>query len=208
MPARYSRLNQALHWFTAACMFAVLPLAWVMVNAKEGTPLSSALFNWHKTLGAIVLLVTAYRLVWRFFDPPPAYPPAVAAWDRLLAHAVYWLFFAVMIIMPVTGFLGSAYGGHALKLFNWIPTPQPVAPDKGLGQLFIGLHVAGQWAVYALIVLHVAGVVFHAIWGRDGVLGRMLPASAVNPAEPRPVAQPAPARQRAAEPRAPYARVR
>ena len=108
MQSRYSRLNQALHWLTAACMFAILPLAWVMVNAKEGTPFSSALFNWHKTLGVVVLLVTAYRLVWRFFDPPPAYPPQVAAWDRLLAHIVYWLFFAVMILMPVTGVLTSA----------------------------------------------------------------------------------------------------
>ena len=209
MPARYSRLNQALHWFTAACMFAIIPIAWVMVTAKEGTPLSSALFNWHKTLGAIVLVVTAFRIVWRFFDPPPAYPPKVATLDRLLAHTVYWLFFAVMIIMPVTGLLGSAYGGHPLKLFNWIPTPQPVAPDKGLAQFFTGLHLAGQWAVYALIVLHLGGAFVHSVWGKDGVLGRMLPASAVEtPAEPRPTAQPAPARQAAPAPRAPLARAR
>lgn len=208
MPARYSRLNQALHWFTAACMFAILPLAWVMTNAKEGTPFSSALFNWHKTLGVIVLIVTAFRIVWRFLDPPPAYPPKVAALDRALAHVVYWLFFAAMIFMPVTGFLTSAYGGHALKLFNWIPTPQPVAPDKGLAQFYGGLHIAGQWLVYALIVLHLTGVAFHVIWGKDGVLGRMLPASAVNPAMPGPPAQPATARQRAAEPRAPLARAR
>jgi cytochrome b561 len=207
MQARYSRLNQALHWFTAACMFAILPLAWVMVNAKEGTPFSSALFNWHKTLGVIVLLVTAYRLVWRFFDPPPAYPPQVAAWDRLLAHLVYWLFFAVLIFMPVTGILTSAYGGHPLKLFNWIPTPQPVAPDKGLSQFWGGLHIAGQWAVYALILLHLAGVFIHSVWGKDGVLGRMLPASAVETPEPLRTPVPASARQRT-QPQAPYARAR
>ena len=58
MQRKYSPLNQSLHWITAICMFAILPLGWVMVNAKEGTALSSALFNWHKTLGMIVLLVT------------------------------------------------------------------------------------------------------------------------------------------------------
>ncbi len=207
MQARYSRLNQALHWFTAACMFAILPLGWVMVNAKEGTPLSSALFNWHKTLGAIVLVVTAFRIVWRFVDPPPNYPRQVAAWDRLLAHIAYWLFFALMIFMPVTGFLGSAYGGHPLKLFNWIPTPQPVGPDKGLGQFFTGLHLAGQWGIYALIVLHLGAVVIHVIWGKDGVLGRMLPASSVEPVEPR-GPSPVAARATAAAPRAPFARAR
>jgi cytochrome b561 len=206
MQARYSRLNQALHWFTVACMLAILPLAWVMVNARPGTSFSGALFNWHKTLGAIVLIVTAFRIIWRFFDPPPPYPPHVAAVDGVLAHIVYWLFFALLIFMPVTGYLGSAYGGHVLKLFNVLPTPQPVGRDKGLSDFFYALHLRGQWAIYGLIALHLCGVVIHAIWGRDGVLGRMLPASAVEPAEPRATASAA-ARPRPA-PQAPYAGVR
>lgn len=192
MQSRYSPLNQALHWLTAACMFAILPLAWVMVNAKAGSPFAAALFNWHKTLGVIVLLVTAFRIAWRFFDPPPAYPPRVAEIDGMLAHIVYWLFFGLMIFMPVTGLLTSAYGGHPLKFFNWIATPQPVAKDKGLSDFFGSLHIAGQWAVYALIALHLAAVVIHSIWGRDGLLGRMLPASAVEPAGPRATAIAAP----------------
>ena len=206
MPSRYSNLNQALHWLTAACMFAILPLAWVMVNAKEGATFTGALFNWHKTLGLIVLIVTAFRIVWRFFDGPPAYPSGVAAADHTLAQIAYWLFFAVLIFMPVTGFLTSAYGGHPLKLFNWIPTPQPVGKDKGLSDFFGALHIAGQWAVYAMIFLHLAAVVMHVIWGRDGVLGRMLPATSVEPPEP-PARAPAAARQRPPQP-APYVSAR
>ena len=181
MQPKYSPINQALHWITALCMLAILPLAWVMTNAKEGTAFSSALFNWHKTLGGIVLLVTAFRIVWRFRDPPPPYPAAVAAWDRMLAHIVYWLFFAVLIWMPVTGFLTSTYGGHATKLFNAIPTPLLLPRDKDLSDLFGTLHGLGQWAVYALIGLHLCAVAFHLIWRRDGVLGRMLPANAAEP---------------------------
>ena len=181
MQPKYSPMNQALHWITALCMFAILPLAWVMTNAKEGTAFSSALFNWHKTFGGIVLLVTAFRIVWRFRDSPPPYPAAVAAWDRMLAHIVYWLFFAVLIWMPVTGFLTSTYGGHATKLFNAIPTPLLLPKDKDLSDLFGTLHSLGQWAVYALIGLHLCAVAFHLIWRRDGVLGRMLPANAAEP---------------------------
>ena len=182
MQPRYSSLNQALHWATAICMFAILPLAWVMVSLKEGSALDEALFNWHKTLGVIVLLITAFRIVWRFVDKPPAYPPAVAAWDRMLAHIVYWLFFAALIWMPVTGFLTSTYGGHATKLFNAIPTPLLLPHDKDLSDLFGTLHSLGQWAIYALIGLHLCAVAFHLIWRRDGVLGRMLPANAAEPA--------------------------
>ena len=182
MQARYSRLNQSLHWITVVCMFALLPLAWVMVNAKPGSAFAPSLFNWHKTLGAIVLVVTAIRIVWRFIDPPPAYPRAVAVWERTLARVTYWVFFAALIYMPVTGFLSSEYGNHAPKLFDAIPTPLVFAPDTRLGHDFTQLHLDGQWAVYALIALHLTAVSFHLIFRHDGVLGRMLPTNAAEPA--------------------------
>ncbi|HEY2707826.1 MAG TPA: cytochrome b [Caulobacteraceae bacterium] len=182
MQPRYSPLNQALHWITAACMLAILPLAWVMTNAKEGTPFSSALFNWHKSLGVIVLIVTAIRIVWRFRDPPPPYPPGVAAADRTVAHIAYWLFFAVLLWMPITGFLTSGFGGHATKLFNILPLPQLLPVDKDRSEFFANLHGLGQWAVYALILAHLGAVAIHLIWGKDGLLGRMLPANAAEPA--------------------------
>ncbi|HLK25463.1 MAG TPA: cytochrome b [Caulobacteraceae bacterium] len=183
---RYSPANQAMHWVTALCMFAILPLAWVMTNAKHGTQFDEALFNWHKTLGIIVLLVTLVRVIWRFVDGPPPYPEIVAAWDRRLAHAAYWLFFAALIWMPVTGYLSSIYGAHPPSLFNLLPTPQAVAPDKAMAGLFTQLHNAGQWAIYALIALHLSAVAFHLIWGHTGVLGRMLPANAAEPAAREP----------------------
>jgi cytochrome b561 len=199
MQPRYSSVNQTLHWVTALCMFAILPLGWVMVNAKEGTPLSAALFNWHKTLGAIVLLVTLFRIGWRFVDRPPPYPPLVAQWDQRLAHAAYWLFFFVLLWMPITGFLTSTYGGHPTRLFNLVPTPQLLPKDDGLSKLFGAGHLIGQWAVYGLILLHLTAVAFHLIWGRTGVLGRMLPANAAEPAtSPAPVPE--------LKPREPYGR--
>lgn len=195
MQPRYSRINQSLHWITAISMFALLPLAWVMVNAKAGSGFTPSLFNWHKTLGAIVLLVTLFRIAWRFVDGPPAYPPTVRGWEKALAHMAYWVFFAALIYMPVTGFLSSEFGNHPLKLFDAIPTPLLFAPDKPTDHFFTQLHVAGQWAIYALIALHLSAVAFHLIYRHDGVLGRMLPAHAAEPesSAPAPDRRPQPA---------------
>ena len=178
MRNRYSPLNQAMHWITALCMFAILPLAWVMINAKEGSYVQHASYNWHKTLGLVVLLVTLFRIAWRFFDRPPPYPAKVAAWDRNLAHLAYWLFFAMMIWMPVTGFIDSAYDGYPIKLFNLVPTPEIFPKNQARADLFAWLHDLGQWPIYALIVLHLTAVIFHLVWRRDGVLDRMLPSQA------------------------------
>lgn len=175
MQPRYSALNQAMHWVTALCMFAILPLAWVMTNAKGGTPLQHATYNWHKTLGVFVFLVTVFRIVWRFIDRPPPYPRKVAAWDRALARVAYLLFFGVLIWMPVTGFIDSAYDGYPIKLFNLISTPEIFPKNQRMADLFAALHAFGQWPTYGLIVLHLTAVAFHLIWRKDGVLGRMLP---------------------------------
>ena len=181
MQPRYSPLNQALHWITALCMLAILPLAWVMTNAEHKTPGLGAMYNWHKTLGVIVLFVTAFRIVWRFIDKPPQYPPQIASWDRGLAHATYGLFYLTLLWMPITGFIMAESEGHPTKIFNLIPTPQLWPVNKALADQSGFLHALGQWPIYALIVLHVSGVAFHLIWGKDGVLGRMLPPHAAEP---------------------------
>jgi cytochrome b561 len=181
MQPRYSPFNQALHWFAAICMFSILPLAWVMTNAKESAAFDITLYNWHKTLGAIVFVVTVFRIVWRFVDRPPPYPPVIAAWDKALAHLVYWLFFLMMLWMPLTGYLTSAYGGHPTKLFNLLPTPNLLPQNKDASELFGVLHDLGQWPIYVLVLLHISAVAFHLIWRRDGVLGRMLPPNAAEP---------------------------
>jgi cytochrome b561 len=184
MQKRYSPTNQVLHWLTALCMFAILPLAWVMTNMSRDAPFLPTLFAWHETLGLIVLFITAYRIVRRIFDGPPPYPPQVATWERHLAHTAYWLFFLMLFWMPITGFLMTSYFGHGVQLFDLIPTPAILSKDESQAKLFVALHLAGQWAIYGLIALHLSAVAFHLIWGKDGVLGRMLPASATEPKDP------------------------
>jgi cytochrome b561 len=68
--------------------------------------------------------------------------------------------------------------------------PRPYAPAKaiqGTGLLLQAfdhpysvsagdfMSAVGQWAVYALILLHVGATARHAAVRRDGVLNRMLP---------------------------------
>ena len=167
MQPRYSSLNQALHWLTALCMAAILPLAWVMTRADEKTtPHLGSLYNCHKTLGVTVLTLVIVRLVWRVFDPPPAYAQS---------HATLWLLYATLLWMPVTGFIMSESEGHPTKVFDLIPTPQLWPVNERLADQFGYLHALGQWAIYGLLLLHLAGVAFHLIWAKDGVVGRMLP---------------------------------
>ena len=171
---KYTLTAQAFHWITAALMFAVLPIAWVMVSMPRTSASREPLFDLHRSIGLTILAIVIVRLLWRAtHQAPPLHPlprlEAAAAW---LSH---WLLYAVLVGMPVTGYLLTAAGGRGVKYF-WLLELPGLPRNDALRQTAAWLHVAiGQWAVYVLIVLHIAATVWHVAVRRDGVLERMLP---------------------------------
>jgi hypothetical protein len=66
---RYTLTAQALHWITAALMFIVLPIAWVMMNMPETAHMRGLLFTLHKSVGLSIVMLVAIRLTWRVMHP-------------------------------------------------------------------------------------------------------------------------------------------
>ena len=80
-----------------------------------------------------------------------------------------------MIGMPLSGYLFSAWGGHAVTYFGLFTLPG-LAKNDTLQHVAFWAHVAiGQWLTYALILLHIGATGWHVAVRRDGVLFRMLP---------------------------------
>lgn len=181
MPIRYSPAQQALHWLTVALMFAILPVAWVVVSLKEDTPRFYVFLDIHKTLGLAILALTLLRILWRLFDRPPPHPAAMPAWNRWLAVAVTLALLAAMVVMPVSGYLWTTGHGFDVAPFDLVRLPRLFWKDRAVGDAAKAIHSLGQWAVYGLIGAHLAGVSYHLVVRRDGMLGRMLPAQALDP---------------------------
>jgi len=176
MQRSYSSRQMVVHWLTALCLAAVVVLAWVMVNGAEGES-TDRLYDWHGSFGIVVLALTVLRIVWRITDKAPPLPPDVARWERALAATTYGLFYLIMLCMPITGYTAAAAAGYSLDFFGLVKIPPLVPHSDALNALMDRMHhVYGQWAVYALLLLHVAGVAFNVVVRRNGLLGRMLPA--------------------------------
>lgn len=171
---RYSPGQQVLHWLTVCLMLAILPVAWVVGSLKEDTPRFDIYLDIHKALGLSILALTLVRVLWRLAEPPPAHPSSMARWSRTLAHAVAVGLLVMMILMPVTGYLWTNGHGHDVAPFGF-RFPRFGWNNRGLGDVAKSLHVYGQWVIYGLIALHLAGVSFHLIVRRDGLIARMLP---------------------------------
>ena len=182
---RYGLGARWFHWLTALLMFAVVPLGWIFGAFKTqpdhpdafvapfpGTPADYA--SVHKTVGLVIFALVAARIAYRLVNPPPALPGRVAAAERGLAHATHWLLYAVLIVMPVSGYVMSSAGKRPISILGLFDFPKlPVGPEVGARAM--GVHNSIQFAVYALVLLHLAGTAWHLFVRRDGLLDRMLP---------------------------------
>jgi cytochrome b561 len=175
---RYTLTAQALHWITAALMFTVLPIAWVMMNMPETAHRRGLLFTLHKSVGLSIVILVAIRLTWRVMHPAPPLTGRLGRWEKGAAIASHWMLYVILIGMPVSGYLLDATGGYPISYFGLFSVPV-LAKSPTVANLATWVHVAvGQWLVYALILLHLAATIWHVSVRRDGVLDRMLPEQA------------------------------
>lgn len=169
---RYNPVSQFLHWLTAVFALAVLPLAWVAISLPNGET-KGTMFVLHKSVGITIFAIVAIRILWRAIRPAPADPQTPKALE-LIARINHWLLYAIFLIMPVSGYLLSALSGRSTPYF-WLFTIPGLDKNEALQKAFDAVHVYGQFAVYLLVLLHIAGTAWHLVIRRDGVLERMLP---------------------------------
>jgi cytochrome b561 len=171
---RYTPLAQALHWITAVLMLAMVILAWVFMSEADQAGGRFIYITLHKSLGQTIFVLAVFRLVWRGLHPPPAMAGRIAHWELAAARCSHWLLYAIMLVMPISGYIlatAAARPSPYFWLFYW---PQPtLTPDVARAALRI--HLAGQYGLYAFVGLHVLATVWHVAVRRDAVLERMLP---------------------------------
>ena len=182
----YTAVAIALHWVIAIMLIGMVFFGWSMEDLKhqllEGGDVTLAevqmAYNSHKTIGLIILALSIFRLVWRLIHKTPGLPEGMAGWEKVIAHATHFSFYAIMIGMPLGGMIAASASELPSFLFN---NPELVIPKLPVPQTesFAGLagsiHGGGGWVILILAGLHAAAAVKHQFIDKDGLLGRMIP---------------------------------
>jgi len=169
---RYTTVAVALHWLVAVLVVAQFAFGWWMQEIpKYPTGLRAEAFNLHKSVGLLLLALMLLRLGWRAGHPPPALP-AMPRWQSNAARATHIGLYVLLVAMPLTGYLGSAFSGYPVRLFGWV-LPAWAARDDAVKAWMSSAHLAVSWSLLAVFVVHVAGAVKHAAIDRDGLMRRM-----------------------------------
>lgn len=172
---RYSGVAMLLHWLIAIAVIAQWRIAESAEHAASEAAGRAIMAN-HFSLGVLVLLLVLLRLGWRMLRPNPPLAAHLAAWERALSKTVHTLFYALLIALPLAGWLALSKYGSPVPVWGLFTLPAlPVAPDPEGAKAIFGLHATAGTVLLGLMVLHILGTLKHTLLDRDGNLFRMLP---------------------------------
>lgn len=170
----YTRTAVALHWVIALLILAAVPLGLYMTGLKL-SPLKLQLYSYHKWLGVTIAALVLVRLGWRLGHPAPPLPMSMPVWEQQAASALHHLLYALMLILPLSGWLMSSAKGVPTVYLGLLQLPDLLAKDEALGELLAVVHASLAYALIALVAVHVAAALKHQFVDHDVVLSRMLP---------------------------------
>lgn len=174
---RYTATAIALHWLIALGIGATFALGLYM-HELPLSPTKLKLYSWHKWAGVGLFALACARLAWRLGHRPPALPPTMSPLARHAAGLAHGLLYALILAVPLTGWLMSSAKGFQTVWFGLLPLPDLVAKDAQLGERLEDVHKMLNFIMLSLVGAHVAAALKHHFIDRDGVLARMLPATA------------------------------
>lgn len=173
-PSTYSKVAIAMHWSIALLIFLNVGLGFFMETFPKSAPGHDQVLFYHASFGTLIFGLALFRLFWRATHRPPSLPASIPSWQQNLAHALHWLLYALMFVVPLTGYLHRMAGAHPVSFFGLFDLPALVGKNEPLRLLTDTLHVGLVWVLCVLVAGHIGAALKHALFDRDGVLRRML----------------------------------
>jgi cytochrome b561 len=167
----YNAVAKILHWSLAVLITLQLGIGWTMPEIHKDTRPDGEI-AWHLTVGVLIVLLVAARVVWRGVRPPTGTDSDRGAMRRL-ASATHILLYLLMVIVPVLGWANAGSRDWVVGI-GPLHLPRIMPAGSKLGHAMGDIH--GDLAVVLAIVigLHVAAGFYHQFVRRDGTLLRMM----------------------------------
>lgn len=168
---RYHPLLVALHWLLAALILGGLIMGrFVLAATPNSDPAKMFSLQMHMSIGLVILVLMLIRLVVRLRSQKPPHADTGNALMNSLGRLTHWGFYALVIAMCASGIATARLAGLPDIVFGGSGAPLPAdfsefAPRAAHG--IISKLLGG------LILLHVAGFLYHQFALKDRLFKRM-----------------------------------
>lgn len=168
---RYDTTTIICHWLTAI-LIATQWLGAQIIDWFPRGPLRVDARSVHIVCGLLLAAILAFRLLWRA-TRGRRLPPADTGFPHIIAKAVQWSLYGLLIAMLLVGLALTWVRGDSI--FNLFSIPSFAPGDKDLSEQIQDIHATIGWIILAIAGLHAAAALIHHFVWRDNVLGRMGP---------------------------------
>ena len=114
----YGSMAKWLHWLTALLFLgSYMSVYYRHWFTEAKTPENWTALQLHLSIGVTIGVIVLLRILWRVANRPPDPVPG-SRLEHLAAKLGHYALYAIMIIMPVTGYLGTGVATEYFFLFD------------------------------------------------------------------------------------------
>ena len=172
---KYSKIAILFHWAIAILIGTNILLA----NLAEDLPRAAraVYMSPHKAIGISILILTIGRISWRLGHRPPSIPAQISSLQATVGRVAHILFYILMIVMPLTGWLMIGAKGNAapVDFFGLFTIDMAVGKNAMLADIGHEGHEILVTPLFVLIGLHILGALKHQFIDKMPFVQRMWP---------------------------------
>lgn len=168
----YGIVAKIFHWLIFALLAVQYAIGSIMPHIGRRTQ-DEGWVAWHFSVGAAILFFIVLRLIWRLLHPVPQLP-TLTPWERIASGITHWALYLLVLVMTLLGWAATNARGWDVILFGLVKLPSLAPNGSRWGHEAGDIHDTLVYVLLAVIVLHVAGALYHYFVKKDQVVARML----------------------------------
>ncbi|MBT5373329.1 MAG: cytochrome b, partial [Rhodospirillaceae bacterium] len=164
----YGQVSILLHWLIAILVICMLIAGFVMeMDFMEDSDLGQTIKFYHVSTGFLILALMCLRLAWSLIGSLPDAAKGLSPLEAKTSKSVHWLLYALLIIMPISGYVMSASGGkegeplRILPFFKPEMVPNLIGRNHDLHEFGETVHLVLAWIIIVVVTLHIAAAIKH-----------------------------------------------
>lgn len=173
----WGRVTRALHWSIALTVFGMLAAGLYASSVDQSTPAGElryfSVIDVHKSFGMSILMLMAFRVIWRAGERTPVLPVTTKLWEKVLARTSQVLLYVALFLMPITGYLWATAYGEPMRFFG-LKLPGLIHLKGAEATLAHHIHIITAFILMTIVGLHVLGAFKNHFIDRNSVLRKML----------------------------------